>query len=350
MGVLKYVVVDAPLSEVEVHPPSSYARLVELSTEAAAALEPRHEVPCPGCGDSQRRDAFEKHGYRYVVCDRCATLYASPRPSAEDLHHYLHNSPAARFRQEEYRRPLERRAHEEALTRADWVQEILRAHGQADDGSVVDLHTRSPEYLKALSAQRLAPILAIDPLTPLPDDLGEVGIGQRQGLGELAADHSRIITAFDVLEHVADVGQVIADAHDALAPGGLLALTSRSSSGLDIQVLWQHCPTIFPADHLNLLSVEGARSLLQGVGFEILEISTPGQLDVELVERVLDEQPEIEAPRFLRYLLTHRDQHTKGRLQQFLQQHLLSSHLRIVARKQPRDAVHPAPSRTGDSL
>lgn len=333
MGVLKYVVVDAPLSEVEVHPPSSYARLVELSTEAAATLEVRHDVPCPGCAGTQCQDAFEKHSYQYVVCDHCATLYASPRPSAEDLRWYLHKSPAALFRQAEYRQPLERRAHEEALTRADWVQEMLRAHGQATDGSVVDLHTRSPEYLKALSDQRLAPVLAIDPLTPLPEGLTQAGIGQRPGLDDLAADSSRMITAFDVLEHVEDAQRMIAAAHRGLAAGGLLALTSRSSSGLDIQVLWQHCPTIFPADHLNLLSVEGARSLLHNAGFEILEISTPGQLDVELVERVLEEQPEVEAPRFLRYLLTHRDRHTKGRLQQFLQQHLLSSHLRIIARK-----------------
>lgn len=343
MGVLKYVVVDAPLSEVDVHPPSSYARLVDLSTEAAATLTQRQASDCPGCGETARRPAFTKHGFQYVECRSCATIYASPRPTAEGVHWYLHDSPAAQFQLQEYRRPLARRDHEEALNRADWVQEMLRAHGRAAEGAVVDVHTRSPEYLKALSDQRLAPVIAVEPLTPLPESLLEVGIGQRTSIEELAPGGSRMITAFAALEHVVDVGQMAAASYRALAAGGLFALTSRSSSGLDIQVLWQHCPTIFPADHLNLLSVEGARALLQDAGFEILEISTPGQLDVELVERVLTEQPEIDVPRFLSYLLTHRDEHTKAGLQQFLQQHLLSSHLRIIARKPAHDSRQATP-------
>lgn len=344
---LKYVVVDAPLNEVDVHPPGSYARLVELSTAAAATLSRDDEVSCPGCQSDNRRAAFEKQGFHYVACRSCASIYVSPRPSAEAVRWYLHESPAAEFRLQEYRHPLSRRDHEEALNRADWVQEMLRAYGRAAEGSVVDVHTRSPEYLKALSDQRLAPVLAVDPLTPLPEPLLEVGIGQRQSLEELPAGSCRMVTAFAALEHAADVGRMIAASHRALTPGGLLALTSRSASGLDIQVLWQDCPTIFPADHLNLLSVEGARGLLQRAGFEILEISTPGQLDVELVERVLNERPDLEAPRFLRYLLTHRDEHTKTGLQQFLQQHLLSSHLRVIARKPANDG-HRTIARPGE--
>jgi hypothetical protein len=50
------------------------------------------------------------------------------------------------------------------------------------------------------------------------------------------------------------------------------------------------------------------------------------------VERLVAEEG-VELPRFVRYFLGRRDQHAKQRLQQFLQQNLLSSHLRVVARK-----------------
>lgn len=332
MTVIKYVVVDEPLSEAEVHPPESYSRLIELSAASAAELEIRPAEGCPACGDSVSEPAFSRHGFDYARCRRCATLYADPRPDAKGLAWYLHRSEAAAYRREEYRAPVERHARELAHLRADWVEEILRAHG-CSEGAVVDLQTRSPAYLEALVAQRLAPVLAVDPLFELPDHLRETGVGRRGALGDLPAASCRGVTAFDVIEHVAEPRAFAAEAFDALADGGLLAMTTRSASGLDIQVLWGDCPTLFPADHLNLLTVEGVRALLEGAGFEILEISTPGQLDVELVERTLAEHPEIDVPRFLRYLFEHRGRDTKARLQQFLQQHLLSSHLRVIARK-----------------
>lgn len=333
MTVIKYVVVDEPLSEAEVHPPESYRRLVELSVAAAAQLETRPAEGCPACGESAAEAAFSRHGFEYTRCRLCATLYADPRPDATGLAWYLHESDAARYRRrDDYRAPLERHAREVAHLRADWVQEILRAHG-CREGAVVDFQTRSSAFLEALVVQRLAPVLAVDPLLELSDRLRENGVGRRGALADLAEASCRIVTAFDVLEHVAEPRALAAEAYRALAPGGLLTLTARSASGLDIQVLWGDCPTLFPADHLNLLTVEGIRALLEGAGFEILEISTPGQLDVELVERTLAENPAIDVPRFLRYLFEHRGRDTKARLQQFLQQHLLSSHLRVIARK-----------------
>ena len=39
-------------------------------------------VPCPACGHNDASDAFEKLGFHYVDCRRCATLYMSPRPAS----------------------------------------------------------------------------------------------------------------------------------------------------------------------------------------------------------------------------------------------------------------------------
>ncbi len=347
MNALRYVVVDEPLSEAEVHPPESYRQLVELSVSSAAEIRERRDVDCPACGSPERQLAFDKAGYTYWSCRRCATLYVSPRPTGAQLDWYLHESPAARFRtREDYRQPLKRRALEVASHHGDWVLELLdQSHSRS--GSVVDLHTRFPELFEYLRQQGLDSLITVDPLCPLPESLTAAGpaapeapgLRRLDSLAQLADGECRILTAFSTLEHLEDPAALARGAYRALAPGGLLALTTRSSSGLDVQVLWSRCPTIFPADHLNLLSVEGVRTLLESAGFELLEISTPGQLDVELVARVLKENPEFESSRsgttrFLRYLLEQRGADARGGLQQFLQQHLLSSHLRVIARKQ----------------
>ncbi|MEM7352103.1 MAG: methyltransferase domain-containing protein [Acidobacteriota bacterium] len=352
MKALKYVVVDEPLSEAEVHPPESYRQLVELSVQSAAELRDRRDVACTACGSAERDLAFEKGGYTYWSCRRCTSLFASPRPSGPQLDWYLHESPAARFRaREDYLGPLRQRALEVATVQGDWVLELLERDRTGDGqevGAVVDLHTRFPEFLAYLKQRVEASLVTVEPLSPLPEALREDDAVRRVShLDELAAASCRMVTAFNALEHLEEPAAFVRAAQRALTPGGLLAFTTRSSSGLDIQVLWERCPTVFPADHLNLLSVEGARRLLEDSGFELLEVSTPGQLDVELVERVLNEAPEAEgfptaaassgSTRFLRYLLRHRGPEARTGLQQFLQQHLLSSHLRVIARK-PRSS------------
>ncbi len=345
MNALRYVVVDEPLSEAEVHPPESYRQLVELSVTSAAELRERRDIDCPACASKERQLAFDKSGYTYWSCRECATLYASPRPTGALLDWYLRESPAAQFRnRQDYRQPLKRRALEVASVYGEWVLELLE-HGSPSRpraGSVVDLHTRFPEYFEFLQQQGLESLITVGALCPLPESLSAAGLRRLDSLARLDDGECRLLTAFNTLEHLENPAALAEGAFRALAPGGLLALTTRSSSGLDIQVLWQHCPTIFPADHLNLLSVEGVRTLLEAAGFELLEISTPGQLDVELVARVLGEMPASDptgagstagATRFLRYLLEHRDADARSGLQHYLQQHLLSSHLRVIARK-----------------
>jgi hypothetical protein len=116
-----------------------------------------------------------------------------------------------------------------------------------------------------------------------------------------------------------------------LVAGGFLVVTARSGSGFDVQVLWENAD-VTPLEHLNLISVEGLQTALPRSGFEILEFSTPGQLDVQVVERLRKERGAV-LPRFLEYLLSHRDALCHEKFQDFIQEQRLSSHLRLIARK-----------------
>jgi hypothetical protein len=151
-------------------------------------------------------------------------------------------------------------------------------------------------------------------------------------LSDLAGADAKLIAMFDILEHQTNPFELLKGVDQALGADGLLVITTRSGSGFDIQVLWENS-TILPVEHMNLISIEGIRLLLQNFDFEIMEISTPGQLDVQMIERVFRSQEQNCIPYFLQYFLRYRDSFAKNRLQQFLQENLLSSHLRIVAKK-----------------
>ena len=68
-------------------------------------------------------------------------------------------------------------------------------------------------------------------------------------------------------------------------------------------------------------------------GFEIIELSTPGQLDVDLVKNAIKNNPNLKISRFVTYLLQKRDEDSHRSFQEFLQRYKLSSHVRIAAIK-----------------
>ncbi len=100
-----------------------------------------------------------------------------------------------------------------------------------------------------------------------------------------------------------------------------------------MQVLWDKAPYIFVPEHLNLLSIEGIKLLVERLGLELVEVSTPGQLDLEFVTRAAEADPTIALPRFVKYLIEQRDPLAHADFQEYLQKHRLSSHVRVAARK-----------------
>jgi len=144
------------------------------------------------------------------------------------------------------------------------------------------------------------------------------------------AKEADVILLFDVIQRYTHPDVLLSSVYKALKPGGLLLLTCRSGVGFDILTLAGESESIFPLDHISLPSPQGIKILLDNSKFEILELTTPGLLDVQLVQNAGEKIPVNQ--RFQRYLMT-RDEHVKERFQGFLQQNNLSSHLRVVAKK-----------------
>jgi len=110
-------------------------------------------------------------------------------------------------------------------------------------------------------------------------------------------------------------------------------MTCTLSSGFDIKELGAHAKNLYPPDHLNVFSVKGIKSLIDQHGFECLEFSTPGILDVEIVARALKDDPKIPVSAFVKDLVLNQSEDVQRSFQEFLQVNLLSSYGRILIRK-----------------
>ena len=142
-----------------------------------------------------------------------------------------------------------------------------------------------------------------------------------------------MVTSFEVLEHLYAPDVFLRAIRDLLLPRGVVVFTTLTLSGWDMKVFWERSKSIAPPHHLNLLSVEGLTLLVERTGFEIVDVSTPGTLDVDIVRNMLTEDPGLPVPRFTNYLLRRRGAETWPAFQAFLSAHRLSSDVRVVVRR-----------------
>lgn len=296
--------------------------------------------PCPGCGAAKREPAFKKMGVAYVRCARCQTLFVSPRPSAERLADFYGRSRAVRFWNSSLGRKVEneRDAHI-YLPRLDWLSATVRRHFK-EPVAYGDLRPKYETLLRRIARTPFFNALyGLEAEGPARPSLEDAGYRTPPGSAAEAARRGvrlSVLTAFEVIERAHDPRRLVLAARDLLEDGGLFLATTRAGSGFDLQVLWDKTENLLPLIHLNLLSIEGAERLLEKTGFDVLELSTPGRLDVEIVRQAVAKDPGIPLHRFLKYLIGSRDLYAHQAFQEFLQAFRLSSHLRLVARKRTR--------------
>jgi hypothetical protein len=113
-----------------------------------------------------------------------------------------------------------------------------------------------------------------------------------------------------------------------------LFITALVRSGFDFAALGTHNLYLYPPDRANCFSLDGLERLLSDAGCSLIEVSTPGVLDVEIVRAHLAHDPSLPISSFERQLVTG-DEDTRRAFQAFLQENKRSSFARVLAQKEP---------------
>lgn len=316
---MKTVVSTQDLLEFEIKPDDLLQRFRELSREAVAERwgngDGLVDVACPGCNSLAREQAFERCRLQYQLCSDCGSLYVSPRPSQPSLDEYFLASLPARFWREQVLPATETARREKLVVpRAQWVADGIAEHG-SPNARIVDVSSHGRPLVEAMRAE-------------IPD-VREVSVAASI---DAAAGPLDVVTAFDLLDRIANVAAFVSEARRVLRPGGLLFITAPAISGFELQVLWDRSGYIAPPEKLNLLSADGFMRRFQAPAWEVIEFSTPGVLDVDNVRRAVEASPEHDWPRFVRQLVAQRPEALVA-FQEYLQQYRLASFARLLVRK-----------------
>lgn len=337
---MKKVVFLNDLKESDIRPEDVYDEYKHLLSEDIRKFfsDPSLliKIDCPGCSDKNSEFVFNKMGFDYQVCSKCGSLFVSPRPTDDWLRSFNKNSRAGIFlRKIIFGNTLESRSKKVLSYRMQWVMGLIEEY-MADDSKIfLDYATKYPSFLKQLSDTCLfKSIVSVLPEcyeqeNLLPNNTKIISDNNDR----MVKNSTDIFAAFEVVERVFSPEKLFKDAYDTCRNNGLFIITSTTASGFEYQVLGEYSPNVFPPDRLNLLSLESLTSQIEKAGFEIIEVSTPGRLDVEMVKRTYEKTPDIPLDPFWRYLFRYRDENALHSLQEYLQQFQLSSHVRIAAIK-----------------
>ncbi|MBI4596978.1 MAG: class I SAM-dependent methyltransferase [Candidatus Omnitrophica bacterium] len=335
------------LNEAEVRPEAlfdEFLRLAKADIPRFFLEAPHQRIACPACGGRATRAAFEKDAFAFEVCSDCATLFANPRAEAAAFKRYYQEAPSIAFLSNQFYRQTETARRAAIIKpRAAMVLETLArcttAKPEAASGGwVADIGAGYGvlcEEMRALAPQGWD-VIAIEPsaeglricrekgLTVVPRFIEEM---TRQDL-PVASTRPGALVSFELLEHVQNPEQFLASARALLQPGDLLIMTTLNGLGLDIQVLWERSKSVQPPHHINFFNPRSIRLLLERSGFRVLEVTTPGQLDVSILEHSLGK---LLRDRFWTTFLTQLGAEGRVEFQGFLQARGLSSHMRVVA-------------------
>jgi 2-polyprenyl-3-methyl-5-hydroxy-6-metoxy-1,4-benzoquinol methylase len=345
---MKTVVSVNEISEFEIKPKD---QLIEWKQLVAKEMAERWSderlwviVECPVCSSHDSNNTFVKQGFSYAECAVCKTLYAQNRPSVEELNWWYTSSRSVESWQNTLlRSSAESREAKIIEPRANWILDGLSEYMPNCNLSTVtctDISFFGKSLLEKIGQYVDGMQLTAAGITAKNEqyETGNVVKDPVLSINSFSGvQKTDVLIAIDVFERVPSIHQLLTQLERIVNPGGLVFATCPVSSGFEIQSLWDKSVTITQPDKLNLPSVKGLVDYISSsAAWDIMELSTPGMFDVELVHRAMIQFPDEPWPRSLHALLDGIDPNGVERFTEYLQSQLLSSFARIVLKRRDK--------------
>lgn len=330
----------APLREEDIRPSELMQRARELLEEDTRRLVADAAefitVPCPACGGEDHDPRWHKRGMRFVTCRDCGTSFGNPRPTLERLQRYYREARYYDYWHEHiYPRSEVARREQLFRPRAERLVELVRQHG-VGRGHLMEVGAGAGVFAEELTKMGQFQRVTVVETTPACADACRArGLGVIEApIETVSVDASvNVVAAFEVLEHLHAPLSFVQACARQLADGGLVVLTCPNGQGFDVATLGELSDTVTP-EHLNYFHPDSLATLCSRAGLEVLEVTTPGKLDAELVrKRALEGSLDLTGQPFLRRVLIDEWERLGAPFQRFIADHGLSGHQWVVARR-----------------
>jgi len=325
-----------PMREADIRPPDIFDEFLRLCAEDVRtyfADAPRVVTACPAC-DGPGQPAFTKEGFGYAECPACRTLFVTPRPPADAFSRYYTESASSKYWATTFYAATAA-ARRESLwkPKARLVRDAMVRHG-AGSHAVVDVGGGFGLFAEEMTALLGETVTVIEPAPHLAAACRGRGIPVVERFledvrSEELPDRDRTFVSFELFEHLHNPGSFLDRMRGLMRAGELFIFTTLSGAGADIRALWEDSKAVSPPHHLNFLNPTAVTHLLTRRGFEVLDVSTPGRLDIDILannrERIKD--------RFWQVFLEQATSEQRAGMQALLATTGFSSHMMAICRR-----------------
>ena len=294
------------------------------------------KVSCPGCQNKNNKKYLEKNKINYLICTKCKTFFVSPRPSEKLLEEFYKQSKVYEFFNNYIFPQTEKiRSKKIAKPRVDNILKLSKKY-KLFKPSILEVGPGYGTFCSLANKSRFfSSVDAVEPSPEGADNCRKKGINVFEETIENLNIKKRfdIIVNFEVIEHLFWPKKFILSMKKFLKKKGFMILTCPNGMGFDIQILKEKSDSI-DHEHLNYFNPYSIKKLFEICNFKILEIFTPGQLDVDLVRnKILDKKINLDINPFLKDIIIN-NYDTKGNeFQKYLINNNLSSNMWVVAQK-----------------
>ena len=294
------------------------------------------EVPCPACESDNYQVEFERDGFIFVKCNKCETVFINLRPTKELLKTYYATGKAWNHYNEKIFPESENARRSKIIApRARMVLDSCKKFA-FETRVLVDVGAGFGTFCEEIRKLSVfEKVIAVEPARGQAETCRKKGLEViEKSIEEAQFEYVSVFTSFELIEHLFWPKDFLLACGRALPKGGLLILTTPNIKGFDLMVLGTISDNIFGPGHLNYFHPESLSYLLERCGFEVVEILTPGQLDVDIVRnKILSGEFDISGFPFLKNILIDQSATLRIAFKKFLAEHKLSSNLWMVARK-----------------
>lgn len=279
----------------------------------------RSNVRCPVCQKGTGEFFYNKWDIDYMRCNKCKSVFAIVDDDA--LKKYNDSPELKKFRTEKnYQEMASTNRHGIWQENIDWIMlRTFRFCKQNKGLAVVDIGNRFEKYVDMIKSSPLCKAYDLRKSILCEDNL------------TISNGNADLVLCFDYMQGSKNPEERLLEVKKYLKEDGLLILGTRAGSGFDILTLKGKNEKIYPYEHIMLPSLEGLTELLEKTGYEVLELTTPGVMDVKYVFDYKDKLGDRET--FVKSLLETGFQGMLQEFQRFLQKSGMSSFVRVIAKK-----------------
>jgi SAM-dependent methyltransferase len=215
---------------------------------------------CPAC-DAGDRDVYgEKNNCLIYRCRSCRTLYAECSTISYDGYYDDANLTVPEFIQQ----------------RLDDVFASLKTYRKTN--RLLDIGCGAGSLIEA--ARRAGwDAEGLEVSGPAAMHVGSLGFKVFHGdlsQANYPADYFDVVTASELVEHLADPFGMLEEVARILRPGGLLWATTPNAGGLSARMLGIGWSIVCPPEHLQLFSIDGIRQMIARAGFQRIRVNSRG--------------------------------------------------------------------------